>query len=252
MVSVPRPVFSPALFPRVNRTNVYGALPCSGDTLARLQRTLEPEVMDTSEEASEYDAMDHSEPNAAFVDRLLALGARGAMLDIGTGPGHIPLLVCDRAGDARVTGVDLSRHMLAIADRHRAASRHAGRIRFQVADAKRLEFDDAAFDAVFSNSILHHIPDPRPFLAEAFRVLRPGGALLVRDLFRPATPARVDELVARHAGGCTPKQQEMFRASLCAAFTPDELRGLVADAGIDGAEVVVDSDRHMSAQIRAA
>jgi hypothetical protein len=55
-----------------------------------MQRELEPEVMDTPEEASEYDAMDHTEANTAFVDRLIALGARGRMLDIGTGPGHIP------------------------------------------------------------------------------------------------------------------------------------------------------------------
>ena len=54
-----------------------------------MQRTLEPEVMDTPEEADGYDAMDHSQANAAFVGRLVELGARGRMLDIGTGPGHI-------------------------------------------------------------------------------------------------------------------------------------------------------------------
>ncbi|MCZ6597558.1 MAG: class I SAM-dependent methyltransferase, partial [Planctomycetota bacterium] len=93
-----------------------------------MERTLEPEVMDTAEEASEYDEMDHGEPNAAFVDRLVELGAAGHMLDIGTGPGHIPLLVCELLPEATVVGVDMSKEMLAIADEHRFTSLYASRI----------------------------------------------------------------------------------------------------------------------------
>ena len=90
-----------------------------------MKRVLEPEVMDTAEEADGYDAMDHTEANAAFVARLVDLGARGRMLDVGTGPGHIPLLVCERIATARVVGIDLAKHMLAHAERHRSASPHA-------------------------------------------------------------------------------------------------------------------------------
>ena len=217
-----------------------------------MERTLEPEVMDAPEEADVYDSMDHSAPNEAFVDRLVALGARGRMLDVGTGPGHIPLLVCARVPGATVVGVDLSARMLAHAERHRAASRCAERIEYHLGDAKSLSFRDGAFDAVYSNTILHHLPDPRPLLSEAYRVLRPGGALLLRDLFRPATPERARELVALHAAGASPHQQELFRASLHAALTPDELQTLAVEVGLRGAEVVVDTDRHVSLQIRAA
>jgi ubiquinone/menaquinone biosynthesis C-methylase UbiE len=213
-----------------------------------MERVLEPEVMDTAEEADGYDAMDHSGPNAAFVDRLTELNASGRFLDIGTGPGHIPLLVCERIPDSRVVGVDLAEHMLTHARRHLAASPHADRVEFQLADAKGLAFEDASFDVVFSNTILHHIPDPRPFLSEAWRVLRPGGAFLIRDLFRPETPARAVELVSLYAADETPYNQELFRASLCAAFTPDELRALAAEAGLNAAELVIDTDRHMSLQ----
>ena len=216
-----------------------------------MPRVLEPEVMDTPEEADGYDAMDHSEPNTAFVERLLALGAHGRMLDIGTGPGHLPLLVCDRIPDATVVGVDLAQNMLRHAERHRAASPHRDRVSYRLADAKGLDFPDAHFDVVYSNTILHHIPDPRPFLAEANRVRRPGGVLLVRDLFRPETPERAGELVALHAASANPYQQELFRASLHAALTPEELRAMVAEIGIAGAGVVVDTDRHMSLQIAA-
>ena len=67
-------------------------------------------------------------------------------------------------------------------------------------DAKGLNFADGEFDTVFSNTILHHIPDPRPFLREARRVLRPGGTLLVRDLFRPPSREQLEALVAAPAG----------------------------------------------------
>lgn len=215
-----------------------------------MQRVLEPEVMDTAEEADGYDSMDHSEPNANFVARLVELGARGRVLDIGTGPGHIPLLVCERIAGTRVVGVDLSKHMLRHAERHRLTSRFAERIEFRLADAKGLDFADASFDCVYSNTILHHIPDPRPFLAEAWRVLKSGGVLLIRDLFRPRDPERADELVRLHASGADEYQQGLFRASLCAAFEPDELRALAREAGLD-AEVTIDTDRHMSLQTRA-
>ncbi len=216
-----------------------------------IPRTLEPEVMDTAEDADDYDAMDHAGPNAAFVQRIVDLGARGRMLDIGTGPGHIPLLVLERIADARIVAVDLAEHMLRHAERHRAGSPHRDRVEFRRADAKRLDFPDAGFDAVFSNTILHHVPDPLPFLREARRVLRPGGVLLIRDLFRPWSEARVDELTALHAGAATTGQRALFRASLCAALTPFELRAVADAAGLGDAEIAIDSDRHMSLQVAA-
>ena len=216
-----------------------------------MERVLEPEVMDTVEEAESYDAMDHSGPNEAFVERFLELGAGGRLLDIGCGPGHVPLLLASLREDVQVVGVDLSKEMLRIAEEHKAISNHAERVVFELGDAKGLPYADASYDAVCSNTILHHIPDPVPFLREAWRVLRPGGAFLVRDLFRPADAAAVAALVDEHAAGESDHARELFRASLCAALTPDELRAAAAEAGLDGAEVVVDTDRHMSLQKRA-
>ena len=216
-----------------------------------MQRVLEPEYMDTAEEADGYDSMDHAEPNAAFVARLVELGAHGRMLDIGTGPGHIPLLVCDTIEGARVVGLDAAETMLVHARRHLAGSPHGERVDYVRGDAKALELEDASFDTVYSNTILHHIPDPAPFLAEARRVLRPGGVLLVRDLYRPPSNERAAELVALHAAEATPYQRELFRASLCASLTPEELRTLADSVGLADAEVAIDSDRHMSLQIAA-
>ena len=216
-----------------------------------MDRVLEPEVMDDAEEAAAYEAMDHEEVNAAFVDRLVELGAAGDMLDLGCGPGHIPMLVVERLPDARVLGIDLAVHMLRAAERRRLASPHAARVELRRGDAKSLDLADASFDAVFSNTLLHHLPDPAPFLNEARRVLRPGGVLLIRDLYRPSTRAELDALVARHAASATPAGRELFRASLHAALTPAELRAAADQAGLQDAELVLDTDRHMSLQTGA-
>jgi ubiquinone/menaquinone biosynthesis C-methylase UbiE len=207
--------------------------------------------MDTPEEADGYDAMDHSLPNEAFIERLVELGAQGEMLDVGTGPGHIPLLACARIDKSSVLGIDLASHMLAHAEKHRALSPYRHRVTYRLADAKGLPFEDASFDAVYSNTILHHIPDPQPFLREARRVLRRGGVLLIRDLIRPENEVRVLELVHEHAGSAAPYQQALFRASLCAAFTPTEFRDLAHACGLANAAIIIDSDRHMSLQIAA-
>lgn len=213
-----------------------------------LSRILEPEVMDTLEASMAYEEMDHSAPNAAVVWRLREFGAGGRMLDLGTGPGHIPLGICEQFPDATVIGVDRSHEMLKLARKRLVASPFADRVQFQIADVKSLPFASHSFDVVFSNTTLHHLPDPIPFLAEAWRVLRPGGVLLIRDLYRPATLGRRDELVRLHAAQNTPLQRQLLADSLHAALTPRELLAAAYEAGMTCMEVTVDSDRHMTLQ----
>jgi len=207
--------------------------------------------MDTAEEALIYDQMDNSGPNRAFVERLVSLGATGSVLDIGTGPGIIPMLLVERLSEVTVIGIDLSSHMLRHAESRRASSPHASRVEFRLADAKNLPFPSESFDVVASNTILHHMADPRRFISEAWRVLKPGGTFLIRDLFRPPTPERADELVRTHAGSGNHAQQELLLASLHAALEPEELRALAREAGLIDVRLTIDSDRHMSLEARA-
>jgi len=216
-----------------------------------LNRILEPEVMDDPAEAAAYDAMDHSQPNRAFIDRLIELGVSrcGRALDLGTGPGTIPVSLCGDVPGLAVLAVDLAPSMLVLAESYVLEADLAPQIELACMDVKALDLADDSFDAVFSNTILHHLADPARMLSEAARVLRPGGLLLIRDLYRPNSLNELDALVAKHAADCDDAQRKLFADSLHAALTPDELRELADANGLPDAEVVIDTDRHMSLQM---
>jgi ubiquinone/menaquinone biosynthesis C-methylase UbiE len=215
-----------------------------------LHRIPENEVMDDHAEAQAYDAMDHTQANMAFVERLLELGIDDCdkALDLGTGPGDIPIMLCGPTQGVSILAVDLAQSMLDLAKRKIDLARVGSRVTLAHKDVKALDLPDDSFDAVFSNTILHHIPDPGAMLAEAARVLKPGGLLLIRDLYRPDSIEQLNALVDQHAGDCDAEQRKLFADSLHAALTRDELRELAKASGLSDAEVVIDTDRHMSLQ----
>ncbi|HID24348.1 MAG TPA: class I SAM-dependent methyltransferase [Planctomycetaceae bacterium] len=216
-----------------------------------LPRTLEREVMDSMSEAVDYDSMDHSEVNRVFVDDFLEAWADVAgehtacqVLDVGTGTAQIPIELCRRDFNGHVTAVDLATAMLEVGQRNVQRAGFRKQIRLQRVDAKNLPYPDGRFDAVISNSIVHHIPQPRIVLAEMARVVRPGGLLFVRDLVRPADLETVDRLVATYCGHENDHQRQMFRDSLCASLTVDEVRQFLDELGLPHLSVRTTSDRH--------
>jgi ubiquinone/menaquinone biosynthesis C-methylase UbiE len=219
-----------------------------------LSRVLEPEVMDTPEEAVAYDAMNHSEVNRIFVDDLLAAYAErdvmpaGEMLDLGTGTALIPIELCRRAAEVRVVALDMSLSMLEVARINVGAANLHEQILLVHEDAKDLPHEDGRFAAVISNSIVHHIPGPAAVLAEGWRVLQPGGLMFVRDLLRPPDDATVSRLVETYAPGSTEHQRKMFDDSLRAALSLDEVRELVSALNVSIATVQQSSDRHWTWQ----
>jgi len=213
-----------------------------------LERILEPEVMDTAEEAEAYDHMDHSDVNRVLVDRFLELGGAGLVLDVGTGPAHVPIELVERAPGTRCVAIDAAGHMLRTGAAHVERSGTGDRVRLVLTDAKKLPLGDASIDAVLSNSIVHHIPDPVPCFAEIARVLKPGGALMLRDLHRPEDVDELDHLVDTYAADCDGRQRGLFRDSLHAAFTVGEVEEMLSRAGLDDLCVYKNSDRHWTAE----
>jgi ubiquinone/menaquinone biosynthesis C-methylase UbiE len=210
-----------------------------------LDRVLEPEVMDTPEEARDYDAMDHSEVNRAFVaDFLAAWDGRGPVLDVGTGTALIPIEFCRQWPTGTVVAVDAAAHMLAVARANVERAGLAWRIMLHQIDAKGMPFDDHAFPAVMSNSIVHHIPDPRTVFAEIARVAMPDATIFVRDLLRPADEATLHRLVETYAAGPNEHQKKMFAESLHAALNLEEVKAFVAAVGHSPDLVRQTSDRH--------
>lgn len=106
------------------------------------------------------------------------------LLDLGCGTGALVERVLGVAPGAHLTCVDLSPRMA-----EAARARLAGRAEVLLGDAERLPFHDAGFDAAWCNDSFHHYPDPERAAFQAWRVLAPGGALVIGDAWQPA-PAR--------------------------------------------------------------
>ena len=216
---------------------------------AKLERVLEPEVMDSHEEARDYDAMDHSLVNRAFVADFLAVWTGdNPLLDAGTGTALIPIELCRQAANARIVAVDMAQNMIRLGEDNVRQAGFADRLTLACCDAKHLPHADAAFAAVISNSIVHHIPEPLDALREMSRVLKAGGLLFVRDLLRPADQETLAHLVTTYAGDANAHQRQMFADSLHAALSLAEVRHMVARLGYDPVTVRQTTDRHWTWQ----
>lgn len=216
-----------------------------------LSRVLEPEVMDTEEDARAYDAMDFDEANGRFADDalglMLALRAP-RVVDLGTGTAAIPIAMVQRLPDLRIVAVDLASSMLSVARERiaRAAVGHA--IDLVKADVKGTGLPAGSFDLVMANSTAHHLPHPGALFQEAVRLLRPGGALIIRDLYRPLSAEDAWATVNRVSPNDGPLQRGLFFDSLCAALTLDEVRALACEAGLTDARIEIVSDRHWTVE----
>ena len=120
----------------------------------------------------------------------LAWDGQGEALDIGTGQGALAVGLAVKKPAARVVGVDLWAadwaYSKAACERNAKALGVSDRVRFARASAAALPFEDASMDAVVSHFVFHEVGDgggPRGALKEAVRVLKPGGAFAVQDMF---------------------------------------------------------------------
>ncbi len=210
-----------------------------------LSRILEPEVMDTRQEAIDYDEMDHATVNRVFVEDVLRVWDGGTpLLDAGTGTAQIPIELCRRSAATGIVAIDLAEQMLQVGRENVRRAGFADRITLERIDAKAMPYADGFFRAVLSNSIIHHIPAPLKVFQEMKRVAGSPGVLFVRDLLRPDDAASLEHIVNTYAAGANEHQRAMFADSLHAALTLAEVRAMVQEIGFDPESVRQTSDRH--------
>ena len=172
-----------------------------------------------------------------LLPRLLDAGRRRVrVVDLGCGGGDLAEYICRwaerRGARLQVTGVDSD-------ERHLELARQANRrpeVSFVRAEAERLPFGEGEVDFLYSTLLMHHLDPPaaRRVLAEAARVTR--GAVVMNDLVRDRIPLAFYRLVRRVLA-----REEITRrdgaASIRRAYTPEEARRLLVDAGFEQAQV---------------
>jgi SAM-dependent methyltransferase len=216
-----------------------------------MKRRPEPELMDGAHQALAYAEADFSEANTLFLTLLgrlapgLAEGARA--LDLGCGPADIPIRFLRAYPGTYCDALDGSAAMLEHAKS--ALDRLPGiapRCRLLCRSLPCTDLPRAHYDLILSNSLLHHLHDPQVLWRTVHETAKPGAAVLVMDLMRPASAGWAEALVATYAADAPEVLRNDFRNSLFAAFEPQEVVAQLQEAGLRGLEVGVVSDRHLA------
>ena len=181
-----------------------------------------------------------------FVRRATGLGVDGGMiLDVGTRVGLIALKILWQNENFYAIGVDSSAQMIERARETAAAWGLGERAFFQVGDARRMRFKTAYFDLVVSDSTLHCFDNPVVVLAEMNRVLKPKGALLIRDLQRPGR-LQMAKRIAEHSARYGSRMRPHVETALRGAYTRSELEQFVGASGLKRARVVELDEHHLA------
>ena len=219
-----------------------------------MQRICEPELMDGAAQAQAYGAAAFSASDQAVVERLVELLGPGALgeplriLDLGCGPGNITFRLAERFRQAQVIGLDGAAAMLDLARQTLSARPDwCPRVRFV---GERLPLGPGStlvpgFEALVSNSLLHHLHDPQVLWRTLGDLAAPGALVLIRDLRRPERPEQIGELVARHATSAPAILQQDYAHSLAAAFTLAEVTDQLHQAGLAQLQARELDDRYL-------
>jgi 2-polyprenyl-3-methyl-5-hydroxy-6-metoxy-1,4-benzoquinol methylase len=152
-----------------------------------MDRVLEPELMEDEHQVSAYAAADFAKVNQGFVDRFREFFpefTEGQILDLGCGPGDIPIRFAGTLPRCRIIGVDASEPMIRLAGMAVNQAGLADRVTFRCERFQAMSLIEPA-DAAVSNSLLHHVPNPFQFWYRLRQLVKSGSPVLVMDLLRP-------------------------------------------------------------------
>jgi ubiquinone/menaquinone biosynthesis C-methylase UbiE len=161
-----------------------------------------PGVLATAYEKATRMVLDHY--YRPLADEIVSSKAEGTILDLGTGPGYLPIEIARRAPSIRIVGIDLSRKLIQMARVNAADAGFSDRLTFQVGNAAKLKFGENVFDMAMSTGMLHSLKDPVKVLTEIYRVLKKGGEAWIYD------PAKVASQIDRQKWKASLNVRERF------------------------------------------
>ena len=129
-------------------------------------------------------------------DVSTSLGS-GIVLDVGTGPGRLPIEIARRSPEIRVVGIDASKGMIDLAVRNARTTGLSHSVEFRLGTASQTGFPDRSFDLVVSTGVIHHLVHPLRAFNEIHRVLRDGREAWMYDGRRDATGEELEETMGK-------------------------------------------------------
>lgn len=124
--------------------------------------------------------------------------SRGRILDVGTGPGYLPIEIARLIEGVEIVGIDVSKDMVRIARKSAWKEGLGSRVRFEVEDANNMSYADSSFDLVVSTGSFHHWKKPVRVLNEIYRILKPSCEAWVYDLRKYAPAEDLEKLKWRY------------------------------------------------------
>jgi ubiquinone/menaquinone biosynthesis C-methylase UbiE len=172
-----------------------------------------------------------------FSSRALALGVEsGIVLDVGTRVGLIALKIVWQNENLVAMGLDTSGPLIERARATATAWELNERAVFQVGDPRNMRLKSAYFDLIVSDCSLHRFDNVVGVLREVGRVLKPKGAILIRDYSRPNRLKMIGK-IQQHTERLGDAMRSQVEQAIQSAYTPDEIRQAVAEAGLTGVRV---------------
>ena len=213
-----------------------------------MKRIPEEELMDSDEQARAYADEDYSEPHDAFISYFKSRFpgfSQGNVLDLGCGPADITIRFAKAFPETDIIGLDGAEEMLAIG----IDDVRTGGLAEKITLKKCLLPDDSIplhdFDAIISNSLLHHLADPAVMWQTIKRCAKPGASIFVMDLMRPESTDEANKLVNLYASEAPPILRKDFYNSLLASYQTDEVIKHLSQSELHNLNVEVVSDRHL-------
>lgn len=213
-----------------------------------MNRIPETELMDDPAQALAYARADFEQPHTQFIEQFRARfsdwPAQGYVLDLGCGPGDICRRFAQAFPDVHIHGVDAAVAMLQIG---REDLREAGlerRVELFKGYLPGAMLPREQYDAVISNSLLHHLHDPHALWQSVLRHAAPGAPVFIMDLRRPQNREQALELVDAFASGEPQVLRTDFYNSLLAAYRVEEVFAQLAALSIDWLRAEELGDRH--------